>query len=211
MSSGDPCYDDIPPKGSLGRFLELLMEYPDLKAAIAVKRSWNGDYEVPYLAGSSLDGQTLYFDPKLHSLPDWAKRLIALHEIVEWSLKPYEATYEERHHMATAAEDRYVYDLGHTPSEYRALLRPFYAPIEHEKLTNCPPDLDLSPYSGELLRTLEDMQNGKVSKISVMYGHGARHRNCGLCQMFRSPDACTLVAGPISPDAVCDRFVRRLQ
>lgn len=209
MSSGDP-YDDVPSKGSLEEFLLLLAEYPELKAAIAVRRRWNRDYEVPYLAGSSLDGSTVYFDPKLHSLPEWATRLIALHEIVEWSLKPYVNGYEPRHHMATAAEDRYVLDLGHTPQEYRALLRPFYAPIEHEKITNCPPDLDLSPYSGELKRMLEDLQKGKVSKVAVMYGHGARHRNCGLCSMFRAPSACSLVAGPISADAVCDRFVRRL-
>jgi hypothetical protein len=210
MSSGDPCYDDIPPPGSLEEFLLLLTEHRDLKEAISVRRRWNRDYDVPYLAGSALDGSTVYFDPKLHSLPDWATRLIALHEIVEWSLKPYVVAYEPRHHMATAAEDRYVFDLGHTPQEYRALLRPFYAPIEHEKITNCPPDLDLSPYSGELKRTLEDLQKGKVSKISVMYGHGARHRNCGLCSMFHSPSTCSLVAGPISADAVCDRFVRRL-
>lgn len=211
MSSGDPCYDDIPPKGSLEEFLKLLMEFPELKTAIAVQRKWNSDYDVPYLAGSALDGSAVYFDPKLHSLPDWAIRLIALHEIVEWSLKPYLSGYEPRHHLATAAEDRYVLDLGHTPSEYRALLRPFYAPIEHEKITNCPPDLDLSPYGGELKRTLEDLQNGKVSKISVMYGHGARHRECDLCSMWRPPSSCSLVAGPIAPDAVCDRFVRRLQ
>ncbi len=210
MSSGDPCYDDIPPAGALQHFLELLLKHPDLKESISIRRKWNSDYDVPYLAGSALDGSTIYFDPKLHSLPEWATRLIALHEVVEWSLKPYCSPYEERHHMATAAEDRYVLDLGHTPSEYRQLLRPFYAPIEHEKLTDCPPDLDLSPYSGELKRTLEDLQNGKVSKISVLYGHGARHRNCGLCQMFHSPDSCTLVAGPIRADAVCDRFVRRL-
>jgi hypothetical protein len=210
MSSGDPCYDDIPPAGSLEHFLDLFYKEPELRLTIALPRKWNSDYDVPYLAGSSLDGQTLYFDPKLHSLPDWAKRLISLHEIVEWSLKPYISGYEPRHHMATAAEDRYVVDLGHTAKEYRMLLRPFYAPIEHEKLTNCPPDLDLSPYGGELKVTLEDLQEGKVSKIAVMYGHGARHRQCALCSMFRAPSACTLVAGPISPEAVCDRFVRKL-
>jgi len=210
VSSGDPGYDDVPPRGALAEFLVLLNEYPELKESISGRRKWNHDYDVPYLAGSALDGQTIYFDPKLHSLPEWAIRLIALHEIIEWSLKPYVEGYEPRHHMATAAEDRYVLDLGHTPQEYRHLLRPFYAPIEHEKLTDCPPDLDLSPYSGELKRTLEDLQNGKVSKISVLFGHGARHRNCGLCSMFKRPDICSLVAGPISPDAVCDRFVRRL-
>jgi hypothetical protein len=50
----------------------------------------------------------------------------------------------------------------------------------------------------------------KVSKESVDYGPGVSHRKCALCSMFRAPSHCTLVAGHIDPDAVCDRFVRRL-
>lgn len=54
------------------------------------------------------------------------------------------------------------------------------------------------------------MPDEKVSKVSVDYGPGVRHRKCALCSMFRAPHTCTLVAGHIDPNAVCDRFVRRL-
>jgi hypothetical protein len=51
----------------------------------------------------------------------------------------------------------------------------------------------------------------KVSKVSVDYGPGVSHRKCALCTMFVAPHACTLVAGWIDPNAVCDRFVRKLR
>ena len=54
------------------------------------------------------------------------------------------------------------------------------------------------------------MSEAKVSKESVDYGKGAVHRKCALCSMWRAPHSCTLVAGEISPSAVCDRFVRKL-
>jgi LSD1 subclass zinc finger protein len=55
------------------------------------------------------------------------------------------------------------------------------------------------------------MPSEKVSKEAVDYGPGAKHRKCALCSMFRAPHACTLVAGHIDPQYVCDRFVRRLE
>jgi hypothetical protein len=56
---------------------------------------------------------------------------------------------------------------------------------------------------------LADRASGKVSKASVSYGTGSRHRKCVDCTMFRVPHSCTLVAGWISPDGVCDKFVRK--
>ena len=49
----------------------------------------------------------------------------------------------------------------------------------------------------------------KVSKESVAYAPGIRTRRCVLCTMFEAPHACSLVAGWISPSAVCDRFERK--
>lgn len=210
MSRGDPSYDDIPPRGALTELRKLRLEHPELNSLIARRRKIVERYEVPYLGGISRDGETVYLDSKLSKLPKWAKSLIVLHEVVEWSLKRWIKGYEERHHMATAAEDSFAEHTGHSASEYRELLRPYYAPIEHEAIQRIPKDLDLSPYSGELKRTLEDLQRGKIAKISVDYGKGTAHRNCGLCSMFRKPDSCTLVAGSIRAGDVCDRFVRRL-
>lgn len=212
MSSGDSLYDDEPPTGSLDKLRSLLSEHSELRARISRARKYIFKYEVPYLAGSSLSGEHVYFDPTLIAgtrNDPWCRTLVALHEIVEWSLKPWERGYEPRHHMATAAEDEFVHSLGHTSAEYRKLLRPLYKPIEHEAITSCPPDLDLSPYSGKLKGYLYDLQHGKLSKARVGYGPGVMSRKCALCSMFRAPHDCSLVAGDIAPTDVCDRFVRR--
>ena len=60
----------------------------------------------------------------------------------------------------------------------------------------------------------EQARNAKVSKASVHYRPSpmGSSRRCGTCSMFRGADdpsgegACTLVAGEISPVAVCDRY-----
>lgn len=210
MSRGDPAYDDIPPAGALAELRALRSEHPALDERIAAKRAISWKYDVPYLGGISSDGATVYLDPKLKELPEWVHCLITLHEVVEWSLKPWKRDYEDRHHMATAAEDQFVTTLGHTAAQYRRLLHPYYQPIETEKIASIPPDLDLSPYSGQLRQVLYDLQHGKVSKLSVDYGHGTYHRQCGKCQMFSTPHKCSLVAGYIEASDVCNRFVRKL-
>lgn len=212
MSSGDSLYDDEPPEGSLDKLRALLVEHSELRARISRARKYIFKYEVPYLAGSSLSGEHVYFDPALIKgtiNSPYARTLVALHEIVEWSLKPWHREYEFRHHLATAAEDDYCARLGHSPAKYRALLRPLYKPIEHEAILSCPPDLDLSPYSGKLKGYLYDLQHGKLPKARVGYGPGVMSRKCALCSMFRAPHDCSLVAGDVQASDVCDRFVRR--
>jgi len=211
MSVGDQSYDDIPPKGSLERLRALRKEHPELERRIRFRRYFVSKFDVPYLAGSSLDGKRVYFDPKLIAGTEgdeWTRKCVALHEVIEWALKILFRDYEERHHLATAGEYSFVTELGHTPREYRTLLRPLYAPIEHEKITNCPPDLDLTPYSGKLKGYLYDLQHGKLPKARVDYGKGHKLRHCALCTMFRAPNDCTLVAGDIRAEDVCDRFLR---
>jgi hypothetical protein len=44
----------------------------------------------------------------------------------------------------------------------------------------------------------------KLSKLVVFYRPAFGRKRCGNCVMFRAPDGCTLVAGRISPRAVCD-------
>src|SRR5262245_58235780 len=47
----------------------------------------------------------------------------------------------------------------------------------------------------------------KVSHVDAEYkAHGTAARHCGICEMFRGPNACTAVRSPISPTAVCKLF-----
>lgn len=52
-------------------------------------------------------------------------------------------------------------------------------------------------------------RNAKVSKPSVHYRQAKPHaeKRCGTCVMFRpAGSACTLVAGLIHAEMVCDRY-----
>lgn len=50
-------------------------------------------------------------------------------------------------------------------------------------------------------------KSGKASKESVNYRTSdSPTENCGTCDMFRAPDGCTLVAGEIRPQDVCDEW-----
>lgn len=48
----------------------------------------------------------------------------------------------------------------------------------------------------------------KLTKTRVNYRHAGllARKKCGTCSMFREPDQCTLVRGPIRRRDVCDRF-----
>jgi hypothetical protein len=45
----------------------------------------------------------------------------------------------------------------------------------------------------------------KLSKIEVHYGRAEGHKRCGNCSMYRK-GTCTLVAGDIRRNDVCDRW-----
>jgi hypothetical protein len=52
----------------------------------------------------------------------------------------------------------------------------------------------------------------KRSKESVRYqDHPNGNKWCDLCRHFEPPDACTGVAGEISPRGYCIRFLREQQ
>lgn len=54
---------------------------------------------------------------------------------------------------------------------------------------------------------LTKMDEGMVSKASVNYRPAETlEERCGTCSMFREPNACTLVAGVIRRDDVCDEW-----
>lgn len=51
------------------------------------------------------------------------------------------------------------------------------------------------------------LNDATLSKAQVHYRDAtSQDRRCGACEMFRSPDGCTLVKGVIRSDAVCDLY-----
>ena len=51
----------------------------------------------------------------------------------------------------------------------------------------------------------------KLTKASVNYRRAAPmgHKRCGTCVMFRAPGSCTLVAGVIRRNDVCNRWAAK--
>lgn len=206
MSSGH--FDDSVKPGDFTKLQELRAQYPQISVQLRKFRRINHTKQVPYLGGISNDGATVYIDPEvplgLEGIP--VDKLFMIHECIEYALvKIAGLKYEPAHHLATAAEDHVLRELGHTWKKYQSLLRPYYKPVEEEKIENPPKDLALYPYKGRLFKTLWEFQQGKVSKQSVNYRQGTEEKQCGNCSMFRvSTASCTHVVGRILSDDLCD-------
>lgn len=218
MSTGD--FDDTP--GSQDALQAMYREHPAIAAFVREDHKIDHKHDVPYIGGISTDGKTFYLDrhvpEALGKIP--VAHLVRVHETVEYGIIRELAQkarvrnwqdhahrfYEQAHHLATAAEAALLKQLGIEWSAYTKTLRPYYKPIEDEKLTDPPKDLSLYPYDGALYRLLWDFRRGKVAKTTVHYRAGGA-KQCGGCTMFLpQANACTLVAGYIKAHDVCDKY-----
>ncbi len=117
------------------------------------KETINTSYNVPYLAGYSISGKTLYIDKRI---PEFATingikvniwEMVAIHELAEESLEnAFDLTYHESHEMAIGAEkvalsQRYP---GITWEAYNKWYQP-YIKLCNESFDHLPPDLDYEP------------------------------------------------------------------
>lgn len=214
MSSGH--FDDEPKKADFDA-LRRVWRLDAVRDASKRFQREDRQYRVPYLAGASNDGQTLYIDAKLPS--KIAEVPLALscgvHEGVELALvQKLGWKYEPAHRVALAAERLAVEEAGYEWEPYRVDFEPYFGPIEHEALCDgdVPPDLALYPYTADmpLLRKLIDLTGRKLEKDEAGYRLGRKGRNCGLCSMFRGKtQSCDIVAGRITSRMLCDYFERR--
>lgn len=219
MSSGDH-FDDTP--GSLARLRALLIRFPAIGQQLRLRRKVLRGFDLPYLAGSSWDGRTIYIDQHLPMLVNGIPitQFLEVHESVERALQiasrrdPALAdyrSYEACHHLATAAECYAVISAGYDWKTYRDGLHPDYAPIEGEHIHRVPPDLMLYPYSGKLLvRMRECAEKTKFTQEEVNYRPAtSESRECEGCWKFLPRTGrCLRVAGSISPEGVCDKWER---
>jgi hypothetical protein len=109
-------------------------------------------YDIPYLAGYSVDGKTVYIDRHLKT--EWKgedlSKFLRLHEITEKTLLDIDGlTYQEAHHIATHYERMAVEKAGLNWNEYTKYLDPFIKKVHHEHLYVVPKNLALTPYKDE--------------------------------------------------------------
>ncbi len=125
-------------------------------AVLARPASISRDYDIPYVAGYSQDGRTIYIDRHLpESLKIGRKviltdRFVALHEIVEKALlDQLRLHYLHAHQIALRTEQAAVRAAGIRWRDYDRFTKKNSKLIAEEQLTKVPAELDLTPYSDE--------------------------------------------------------------
>jgi hypothetical protein len=113
-------------------------------------------YDVPYLAGYSVDGRTIYIDKDLptgfHSRGErvLTDRYLILHEAVEKSiLLHFGMRYQHAHQIALRAEQAAVRADGVSWAEYDAFMQECIKEAAEDHSMLLPHDLDLTPYVDE--------------------------------------------------------------
>jgi len=125
----------------------------------------NREYDIPYIAGYSLDGDTVFIDRHLPKTFRWITKTVRVepflltHEIVEKALlDELRLHYLHAHQIAVRAERDAVKAAGVSWWAYQRFVKKYEKPIEEENLVRVPSQLDLTPYRDEkdfgLLRRL---------------------------------------------------------
>jgi hypothetical protein len=119
---------------------------------VRLDRTW----DIPYLAGYSLDGKTVYIDRHLartyrsHGRTVRVDPFLILHESVEKALVDHlRLHYQHAHQIALRAEQASVKAAGLSWRPYNLFMMRFVKTAGHEKLARVPGDLHLKPYWDE--------------------------------------------------------------
>ncbi len=113
-------------------------------------------YDVPYIAGYSTDGKTVFIDRHLPRSFRWLLKTVRVepflltHEIVEKALlDELRLHYLHAHQIAVRAERDAVKAAGISWAAYQSFMKKHEKPIEEERLIRVPRTLDLTPYRDE--------------------------------------------------------------
>src|SRR5438105_4688598 len=116
----------------------------------------NREYDIPYVAGYSVDGHTVFIDRHLpRTLRSWTRTVrvdpfILTHEIVEKALlDELRLHYLHAHQIAIRAERDAVKAAGVSWWAYQGFIKRHEKAIEEEALVKVPAALDLTPYRDE--------------------------------------------------------------
>jgi hypothetical protein len=152
----------------------LMMERA-LDAVVRRVKKFDRDHDIPYLAGYSRDGKTIYIDRHMPKSFRFRGRVIEtdrfliLHEEVEKTLiDQLNLHYLHAHQIATRAEQAAVRAAGVGWRDYDRFMQKNVKKIGDERLTRVPADLDQKPYRDEhdyeLLRRMEACITGEGAK-----------------------------------------------
>jgi hypothetical protein len=137
-------------------FVSSLMLDRALDAIVRRVKKFDRDHDIPYLAGYSQDGKTIYIDRhmptsfKCDGREVKTDRYLILHEEVEKTLiDQLGLHYLHAHQIATRAEQAAVRAAGIRWQDYDRFMQDNVKKIGDERLTKVPRDLDTKPYRDE--------------------------------------------------------------
>lgn len=113
-------------------------------------------HDIPYLAGYSRDGKTIYIDCELpryfvaRRKRIYTDRFLVLHESVEKAMiDQLGLKYQHAHQIALRTEEAAVRAYGVPWREYDRFMQRYIKEAADEKLTRLPVNLDIKPYRDE--------------------------------------------------------------
>jgi hypothetical protein len=137
-------------------YVSNLMMDRALDAVVRRARTTDRKHDIPYLAGYSVDGKTIYIDRHMPKTMTYAgrevdtDRYLILHEEVEKTLiDQLHLHYLHAHQIASRAEQSAVRAAGIRWRDYDRFMQKFVKRIGDERLSKVPADLDLKPYRDE--------------------------------------------------------------
>jgi len=157
-------------------FVSSLMLDRALDAIVRRVKKLDRAHDIPYLAGYSRDGKTIYIDRHMPKMMKFrgrevdTDRFLILHEEVEKTLiDQLDLHYLHAHQIATRAEEAAVRAAGIRWRDYDRFMQKYVKKIGDERLKKVPADLDLKPYRDEhdfdlLQRMSECLAKRKVPK-----------------------------------------------
>jgi hypothetical protein len=157
-------------------YVSSLMMDRALDAVVRRVKKFDRKHDIPYLAGYSLDGKTVYIDRHMPPSFKFRRRIIEtdrfliLHEEVEKTLiDQLGLHYLHAHQIATRAEEAAVRAAGVNWRDYDRFMQKYVKQMGDERLTRVPKDLDLKPYRDEqdddlLRRMLKSVRAGNAPK-----------------------------------------------
>src|SRR5437868_13344553 len=137
-------------------YVSSLMLDRALDAVVRRVKKFDRHHDVPYLAGYSNDGKTIYIDRHMPRTMKYrgreidTDRFLILHEEVEKTLiDQLGLHYLHAHQIATRAEQAAVRAAGIEWRAYDRFMQKHVKTTGDERLTKVPADLDQKPYRDE--------------------------------------------------------------
>jgi len=134
-------------------FVSSLMLDRALDAILRRVKKLDRSHDVPYLAGYSMDGKTIYIDRHLPFSFKYrgrtidVDRFLIMHEEVEKTLiDQLDLHYLHAHQIATRAEEAAVRAERISWRAYDRFMQKYVKSVGDERLKKVPKDLDLKPY-----------------------------------------------------------------